>query len=194
MDLSQFQKVTKANTVNFQKRQDFDLIYNTKTERFRFSEEMFERLSLEDNSLIQYNKPEGNDRGVYIHVVPANTGVFLKKHAGKSKGRTFKNTELREALRSFGIDVEKHKYLTVIEVGMVEECPMYQIVPDIERNQRLIIDAQQQPTDKQIDVQAANDAMQEQAEISAEAEAMDVNQQDAEQVSAADFDGNMESL
>ena len=144
MELSDFQKVEKANTIHFAKRQDYDLMFNPKTERFRFSEEMFEKLSLEDNSLIQLNKYPDPDRGVYLMVSPGNTGVFMKKkNLGKSKGRAFKNTELESALDEFDMNVDKYRYFTLQEMGNLDGNPIYKINVDMDRYERLVVAKEQ---------------------------------------------------
>jgi len=138
MDLSQFQKVTRANTIKFPARQDFDIKFDSKTGRFKISEKIFEDLSLEDNSLIQYNNFNEPDKGVFLHVVPGNTGIFLKKHGSKSKGRAFKNNELEKALEELNMAVDEYVYYTVEYISMVNDSPMYKIVIDDERYKRLI--------------------------------------------------------
>jgi hypothetical protein len=142
MDINEFQKVNKANssTITFRKKQDFNIKFNEKQERFVVAEDLWQELGLNDNSVIQYNRFDGEMAGVYLQIVPGNDGVFLKKHGDRSKGRAFKNTELISALQDLSSDPYEYKYFSLTFVGNVSGFPMYKVEVDYDRYERLVKD------------------------------------------------------
>lgn len=161
MDLNNFQKINKANTstITFRKKQDFVLKFNVKQERFTFSEETWQELGLDNNSLIQFNNYTGEDTGMYLQIVPGNTGVFLRKHGNGSKGRNFKNTEMISALQQLNTDPYEIIYFDIESIGIVGEFPMFKVNVDADRHQRLVVDVANVVEEPQVNESHAIDAM-----------------------------------
>ena len=139
MDLSKLEKVEKVRSLTFHKMQDYDLLYNPKTEKFRFSEEVFENLGLTFNSLTQFIYDQENEKHVFLQITPGNNGVFMKKTEGKKKGREFKNQALFDALKDIlDKNPAKYKYFTLNYVSEFNDLPLWEVVLDTERYERLV--------------------------------------------------------
>jgi len=138
VDFSKLQKVTKVNPLKKDKKQDYDLMYMVKAEKFRFSEALFEEIGLHDNSVIQYNVYDGNDKGVYLCIVPGNDGIFLKKQEKGAKGKEFKNGELYDALLTINGKPEEAIYFKLADAGEFNGFPLYLITLDVERHDRIV--------------------------------------------------------
>lgn len=134
MDLSNFEKVAKAYSVKRKVNQDFRIKWNLKKHQFRFSDSLVNDMNLAENSLVQYNVPSGDDAGVYLMVVPGNTGVFYKKKVSSQKGRIFKNEMLSRALIVHGYNhgiASEVINLDVLYFGDVDAGRMYRIIIEV---------------------------------------------------------------
>jgi hypothetical protein len=133
-------KVEKANSKKRDKVQDFDLKYNPKTERFKFSEILFEELGLNYNSLVQYNVYDEENKGIYLNVLPDNTGIFMKKQGSKNKGREFKNDEIVNAISDiYKVDIKDYQYFSLEKTEAYNNYPMYKLVLDVDRYDRFML-------------------------------------------------------
>lgn len=166
VDFSKLQKVTKINPSKKDKVQDYDLMYMVKSEKFRFSEALFEEVGLYDNSVIQYNIYEGNDSGVYLCIVPGNDGIFLKKQEKGTKGKEFKNGELYNAILTINGRPEDTIYFKLEDAGEFNGYPLFQITLDAERYERIVVGIEAEPTLK-VSEEIANEIFHEE-EVSEE--------------------------
>lgn len=97
MDLNSFKPVKRVNTTKLGEK-PFDMKIE-KDGRFNLTSKAFGMLSLHDNSLEQFNSPDG----IALVVMPGQTGTFAKGVNGKQKGGKFKNETLLADLRARGI-------------------------------------------------------------------------------------------
>lgn len=82
-------------TPNRRKSEPFDLRY-TKAKRFRFSNEAWNSMSLDNHGVSMFKYPGG---GIVLSVQPEETSQVLKQREGStSKGREFTSTELAKLL------------------------------------------------------------------------------------------------
>ena len=93
-----FSKLTAVNSANPQ-GQKYDLHWNTSKDMFRFSDVAYSRMQVELNSLTQFDDKDK----VFLAVCPGDSGVFYKTRKGVKKGKTFKNSNLADALRKAGV-------------------------------------------------------------------------------------------
>lgn len=129
MDFSRLQSVEKINPI----AQKFDIQWKPGKETFRLSDNMFNKMDLEYNSLRQFDdviasEVEGESDelvGVFLAVCPGNSGKFHKKLKGKSKGKTFKNGALSSALISLGVTPDN---LAIEYKGKNGDLEMYQLL------------------------------------------------------------------
>lgn len=90
---------------------------------FTFSEGLFTEIGAYENSLQQFNHPDG----VMIGVVKGNDGIFAKKSDRGQKGKTYKNVMLGKALDDQGLTTN---FLDLEFVGEHEGTNYYRVVID----------------------------------------------------------------
>lgn len=118
MDLNSFKPVKRVNTTRSGEKP-----YDMKIEkdgRFNLTSKAYGMLSLHDNSLEQFNSPDG----VALVVMPGQSGTFAKGVSGKQKGGKFKNETLLSDLRARGI---QGNYLKLTFIGERDNMRYFQI-------------------------------------------------------------------
>lgn len=118
MDLKQFRPVKKVNTtISSEKPYDVKI---EKDGRFTITPKAFGEMNLHDNSLEQFNSPDG----IALVVMPGQAGTFAKGVTGKQKGAKFKNETLLNNLRARGI---AGNYLSLTFIGEQDNQRYFQI-------------------------------------------------------------------
>ena len=152
-----FSKLTPINSAN-PKGQNFDIKWNVNKHEFTFSDKMFEKMTLEYNSLAQRNDMQtsmGEDgvevqtvRGVFLFVCPGNDGVFHKKAKGKQKGKRFKNEKLSTTCIELGI---LPKDIAISYEGAFEDKEVYRLYASIKTEEAPPVGAEEAvaPTQEQ---------------------------------------------
>lgn len=100
-------------------------INNTKTGKvsFRLSQELFNELGLDANSLSAKHSKDGKQ--IFLAVSPGNEGDFFKSRGGKVKGNTAEHKELGDFLNKAGMT---GNYFKLEKAGMAEGIAYYQVL------------------------------------------------------------------
>ena len=85
---------------------DYDLRYLPNREKWKFSQEAFEALNLEDHALREYVSEEGK---IVVSVQDEEDSTFMKGRSdSEQKGKLFTNRKLREHLSQIGFEDKTH--------------------------------------------------------------------------------------
>lgn len=119
MDLNAFKPVKRVNTTRAGEK-PYDIRIE-KDGRFSLTSKAFGTLSLHDNSLEQFNSPDGK---IALVVMPGQSGTFARGIQGRQKGGKFKNETLLNDLRNRGI---AGNYLKLTFIGERDNQKYFQI-------------------------------------------------------------------